>query len=773
MMHETILSLVGSTPLVRINRLNPSSHRVIVAGKLEAQNPGGSIKDRVAMAMIEAAERSGELTPDKTIIEATSGNTGIGLAMVCAVKGYRLKLLMPSSASEERKRIMQAYGAEIVLTPGHLGTDGAIEESYRLAREEPEHYVLMDQFNNPASIEAHYRGTAQEIWDQTEGMVTHVVSCLGTSGTAMGLVGRLKELNPEIKIFAVEPYEGHRIQGLKNMRESYPPGIFDKSILDEIIHVEDEDAFSMCRRAAREEGLFIGMSSGAALAGALQVAQQLERGLVVAILPDGGSRYLSTPLFACQEHQGPALFDMKSLKPQSLDLGQRKAGFFTFGPGAEWPGDLECWRRIVVLDLLSRYLVARGNKVDFVVGVADLDDHSMFGAREAGIKREEFSNRLLSRITDLASSLNVDTATFLPASSNVEHMLVQCRGLLKQGMAYEKLRSLYYDVGRDGDYGSLCRMDMDKLSLGKTVDLDKYSKENPRDFTLLKRTTLQDLKLGNFFKTEWGNVRPSWHLQMAAAGFSLDAITLALAGAHQRFPHLENVRGIWAKAARKTAHVWAVSGPVDWEGEGVPLLGQLDFPWPVLRLWLLSAHYRKPLHYSAAILEMWTRNWRKIQDLAVELTLYTGPWGGDDRVMEQAIFDVKSGLSAAIEDDLSLHHFWPVLFVFCRTVQGLLAKGQVSPEALDACRKQLRSLDGILGVLDMAGLPLKEEEWPPEVVTLVDAREQSRKAKIFARADEIREELRSRGYVVEDTAQGPRVFRSRASSKQEAGSRKN
>jgi cystathionine beta-synthase len=271
MMHETILSLVGSTPLVRINRLNPSSHRVIVAGKLEAQNPGGSIKDRVAMAMIEAAERSKELTPDKTIIEATSGNTGIGLAMVCAVKGYRLKLLMPSSASEERKRIMQAYGAEIVLTPGHLGTDGAIEESYRLAREEPEHYVLMDQFNNPASIEAHYRGTAQEIWDQTEGMVTHVVSCLGTSGTAMGLVGRLKELNPAIKILAVEPYEGHRIQGLKNMRESYPPGIFDKSILDEIIHVEDEDAFSMCRRAAREEGLFIGMSSGAALAGALQV----------------------------------------------------------------------------------------------------------------------------------------------------------------------------------------------------------------------------------------------------------------------------------------------------------------------------------------------------------------------------------------------------------------------------------------------------------------------------------------------------------------------
>ncbi|MFW6324962.1 MAG: PLP-dependent cysteine synthase family protein, partial [Desulfovibrionales bacterium] len=218
MMHETILSLVGRTPLVRFTKINPNPS-VTFAGKLESVNPGGSIKDRVALAMIEAAERSGELTPGKVIIEATSGNTGIGLAMVCAVKGYALKLLMPSSASEERKRIMQAYGAEIVLTPGHLGTDGAIEESYRLAREEPDRYVLMDQYNNPASIEAHYRGTAREIWEQTQGGVTHVVMALGTSGTAMGTVRKLKELSEKVRVIAVEPYAGHRIQGLKNMKE--------------------------------------------------------------------------------------------------------------------------------------------------------------------------------------------------------------------------------------------------------------------------------------------------------------------------------------------------------------------------------------------------------------------------------------------------------------------------------------------------------------------------------------------------------------------------
>jgi cystathionine beta-synthase len=761
MIHESVLSLIGRTPLVRINRLSSGTPDVTIAGKLEAQNPGGSIKDRVAMAMIEAAECSGELTPGKTIIEATSGNTGIGLAMVCAVKGYRLMLLMPASASEERKRIMQAYGAEIVLTPGHLGTDGAIEESYRLAREEPDKYVLMDQFNNPASIAAHYRGTAQEIWDQTEGAVTHVVATLGTSGTAMGLVRRLKELDPKIRIIAVEPYEGHRIQGLKNMRESYPPGIFDKTVLDEIIHVEDEDAFETCRRAAAEEGLFIGMSSGAALAGAVQVARSLERGLVVVILPDGGSRYLSTTLFACKQLQGPALFDLRTQECRTLEAGGQHAakGFFTFGPGAERPGDLESWRRIVILDLLARSFTSRGMKAGLVVGVADLDDQSMAAARQAGIGREEFSRRLLGRISELAHGLNVASATFVPASANVERMLAQCRGLLRQGMAYEKLRSLYYDVGRDAEYGSLSRMDMDKLSLGKTVDLESYSKDNPRDFTLLKRTTLQDLKIGNFFKTEWGNVRPSWHLQMAAAGTTLEEITLAMAGAHQWFPHLENVRGLWARSARKAARVWAISGPVEWEGEEAPQIGQIPWPWPVVRMWLLSAHYRKPLHYTEAILDMWSKNWRKVQDLAAELELFQGPWGGNDREVEQALFDLKCGLTKAVEDDLSLHRFWPVLFAFSRRMRQLLSAGRVSREALESCRKQLRALDDVLGVLDLEALPLARGQWPEEVATLVDQREQSRRGKAFARADEIRVQLRAMGFSIEDTAQGPRVYR--------------
>ena len=259
-----VLAYIGDTPLVEIRRLNPNPGVKILA-KLEAKNPGGSIKDRVALAMIEAAEASGELTPGKTIIEATSGNTGIGLAMVAAVKGYPMLLLMPETASEERKMIMRAYGAQIMLTPGRLSTDGAIEQAYRMAREEPDTYVLMDQFNNPASIDAHYTGTGLEIWNQTDGGVTHFVATLGTSGTAMGCTKRLKEMDPDVRCMAVEPYAGHKLQGLKNMHESYPPGIYDKTVLDEILRVDDEAAWDYCRRLAAEEGIFAGMSSGAAL----------------------------------------------------------------------------------------------------------------------------------------------------------------------------------------------------------------------------------------------------------------------------------------------------------------------------------------------------------------------------------------------------------------------------------------------------------------------------------------------------------------------------
>jgi cysteinyl-tRNA synthetase len=369
----TLLDAIGHTPLVEIRRMNPNP-RVKILAKLEYLNPGGSIKDRAALCMIEAGERSGELTPDKIVIEATSGNTGIGLAMVCAVKGYRLLLAMSESVSLERRKILRARGAEILLTPGHLGTDGAIEEVYRLVRENPGRYFAVDQFNNAANWMAHYRGTAEEIWRETGGAVTAVVATMGTTGTLMGLSRRLKELNPAVTIVGVEPYLGHKIQGLKNLKEAYCPEIFDKQHLDKKVNVDDEEAFESARRLAREEGLLVGMSSGAAMAVAVKEASLLTEGTVVTILPDGGKRYLSTPLFAAEERVEVGLYNRLSRARETLEpIKAGRVSVYTCGPRLQGPLQLAEARRFVMADLLCRYLRWRGLVVKQVVDIMDLE----------------------------------------------------------------------------------------------------------------------------------------------------------------------------------------------------------------------------------------------------------------------------------------------------------------------------------------------------------------------------------------------------------------
>ncbi|HEY3353112.1 MAG TPA: cysteine synthase [Polyangia bacterium] len=290
------LDLVGRTPIVPLRRLNPNP-QVEVWAKLEGYNPGGSIKDRIALAMIQAGEQDGRLTAGKTILEATSGNTGIGLALVAAVKGYRLLLTMSEAVSVERRKILAAYGAEFLLTPGDRGTDGAIERAYDLADREGDRYFLADQYNNPANPLAHYQGTAPEIWAQTGGQITHFVAALGTTGTVMGCSRRLKEYNPAVHVTAVEPYLGHKIQGLKSLKEAYVPGIFERSLVDEKVNVADDDAYGTARTLAKAEGMLVGMSAGAAVFAALALSRRLTAGVIVVILPDFGERYLSTSLF--------------------------------------------------------------------------------------------------------------------------------------------------------------------------------------------------------------------------------------------------------------------------------------------------------------------------------------------------------------------------------------------------------------------------------------------------------------------------------------------
>ncbi|MGE4298328.1 MAG: cysteine synthase [Desulfovibrionaceae bacterium] len=778
MIHDSILSTVGRTPLVTLAKLTPNP-RVKILAKVESGNPGGSIKDRVALAMIEAAERSGELTPDKTVIEATSGNTGIGLAMVCAVKGYKITLLMPETASLERRRIMQAYGAQIVLTPGHLATDGAIEEAYRLAREEPDTYVLMDQYNNAASIDAHYMGTGLEIWEQTQGRVTHVVMTLGTSGTAMGITKRLKEMNPAIQICAMEPYAGHKIQGLKNMQESYPPGIYDKKVLDRVLRVEDEEAFDMCRQLARREGIFAGMSSGAAVAAACNLARELDSGVIVAILPDGGERYLSTPLFAPAERQGPVLHDVGRSRPVRIAPSPAPAGLFTMGPPLDNLDEVDSWRRIVLLDILARHMNAGAADgalaAKVAVGLADMDDRALEAldaARHAG-QAGGFVDGVVQRVGKLAESLGVaSSVAFVPAGGCTATALDVCRKLLAKGAAYEKLRSVYFDVLRFDRYGAMSAMDMDKLSLGKTVDLSDYVKSNPKDFTLLKRATLADLKKGDCLQTEWGNVRPSWFLQHAAAAMdTLGRFAVFMASEGHRFPHLENFRAILALGRNKEPEAWLLCQPsVCNEPDAacsVPGVGALladgGLAGRAVRMWLLSTSYRKPLLHCPASLAMWSRNWDRVQNLAAMLSETaadaTGRAGGVSHEVSQSLVDLKAGLKEAMEDDLGLHKFWPVLFTFCRETQQRHGQGVLNRAEAEVCLDKLRGLDGVLGILDETRLPVPPAQWTADVAALVAARQAARQARDFARADALRGEIAAAGFRVEDGPQGARLFR--------------
>jgi cysteine synthase B len=294
--NKNVLGAIGNTPLVQLVALNGNPGVKILA-KLEGSNPGGSVKDRPAFYMITMAEKSGELTKDKTIIEPTSGNTGIAIAMIGAAKGYKVKLFMPECVSTERQLILQAFGAEVVLTPAKEAVDGAIRRAHETLKAEPGKYYMPNQFDNPANILSHYETTGPEIYNQTKGRVDVFVASMGTTGTLIGTGKYLKEKISGIKVVGIEPTVGHTIQGLKNMKESVVPGIYDPKALDEKITIEDGDAFETARLLAVKEGLFTGMSSGAAVAGALQLAAKMKKGTIVVILPDRGDRYLSTTLF--------------------------------------------------------------------------------------------------------------------------------------------------------------------------------------------------------------------------------------------------------------------------------------------------------------------------------------------------------------------------------------------------------------------------------------------------------------------------------------------
>jgi cysteinyl-tRNA synthetase len=759
---DSILELMGETPIVRLRKLNPSP-RVEVYVKLEYFNPGGSIKDRPALAMIEAAEAAGELTPGKTVIEATSGNTGIGLALVCAVKGYRLLLAMSESASEERKRILRALGAEILLTPAHMGTDGAIEEVYRMARENPDAYFLVDQFNNCHNPTSH-QGTAREIWEQTEGKVTHVVATIGTTGTLMGLSHYLKEYSPDIRVVGVEPYLGHAIQGLKNLKESYVPGIFVKGQADDIVNVEDEEAFEIARRLAREEGLFLGMSSGAAVAVALRLARDLDRGLIVAIAPDGGERYLSTQLYVEKEIPTLRLYNTFTRAKEAFEPRRvGEATFFVDGPALNAHLSLDAARRLVLADLLQRYLKFRGLKVRKLVSLIDLDDRALAGAEAAGQELAVFTGGFRDGFFSDLKALRIDEQGLFPlASEHVDDMTALTRRLLERGYAYEKLRSVYFDISRFKDYGRLSGVDLSKIRVGKTVDLDDYAKENPRDFTLLKRAKLGELKKGLYFDTPWGKVRPSWHLECAAMAVKLlgDSADVHVGSTASLFPHEENENALFAAATGKPlARFWLHSERVLREGRPLKETGEVavrdlldqGHRGEEVRFFLLATHYRKPLSFSGDSLKAAARARGRLDHFLARLSAITG---GDDTGLprvEEKLFQVKKEMIQALDDDLNISRALSALFSLASEVNADLDRGTLGIKGAHAVLSRMAEIDELLGIMN-----------PPEagqdaaIEARLAERQAARQRQDWGAADRIRAELEDAGIEVLDTPAGPR-----------------
>ena len=297
MIYDSILGTIGNTPMVRINKLCPNP-RVTILAKLEGFNPTGSIKDRIALRMVESAERDGRLRKGHTIIEPTSGNTGIGLAIAGIVKGYPVEIVMSSAVSVERRKILRSYGAKVILTPAEEGTDGAIRLARRMVAENPDKYFMPDQFANAANYQAHYEKTAIEIWQQTNGQIDYLVCAVGTSGTLMGLSRFLRTMKPDIKVVCAHPIKGHYIQGLKNMDEAIVPEIYNPSLIDVQEMIESEEAIEMARQIIAKEGIFAGMSSGAAMIAALRTAEKMEEGNIVVVFPDRAEKYLSTQMFA-------------------------------------------------------------------------------------------------------------------------------------------------------------------------------------------------------------------------------------------------------------------------------------------------------------------------------------------------------------------------------------------------------------------------------------------------------------------------------------------
>jgi cysteinyl-tRNA synthetase len=546
------------------------------------------------------------------------------------------------------------------------------------------------------------------------------------------------------------------------MKESYQPGIYDRNRLDEKINILDEDAFEMARRMAREEGALVGMSSGAAMYVALQKAKELEEGLIVVICPDSGERYLSTELFTDKAQTTLRLFNtLTREKTFFKPINAEEVRIHSCGPTVHVVPHIGSYRRFVISDMIRRYLEFKGYTVRHVMNIVDLADRSIKGAELAGLNLNTFTEQSMTAFLRDIDKLNIKKDEDYPkASEHVEDMLNCVEKLMERGYAYEKLRSVYFDISKLSDYGCLSHIDLGKVKQGRTVEQDDYEKDSPVDFTLLKRSTLNELKRGIYFKTRWGNVRPSWHLECAAISLKYlgETFDIHASGADIVFPHCENVMAIGkAVTGKRMANYWLSTELLMIDGKkmsrslmnvlAIDDLEKQGYHGREIRFFLLSAHYRKPLNFTFGALDTAKNTVRKLNGFIQRLLRYRSGAGFSDT--DQLIYDVNQSFIAAMDDDLNISAALASLFEFVRKVSLPLSQARLNQKDKDSILSTMKKMDDVLGVMSFAEEVISDEVWK-----MLREREALRQTGQWKASDDIRNRLLAAGVEVSDTAEG-------------------
>lgn len=755
MLFKDVLEMIGHTPLVRINRVNPYSEVEIYA-KLEGTNPGGSIKDRIALRMVEEAEKTGELNKKKTIIEPTSGNTGIGLAMVAAVKGYPIEIVMSESVSVERRKVLEGLGAKILLSPAEEGTDGAIRMTERMVKRSPHRYFFPNQYANKSNYLAHYHGTAEEIIGDLPD-ITHFVASLGTTGTLVGNSMRLKEYRCNIRIIAAEPRKGHKIQGLKSLAEAIVPPIYDERKIDERVVVDDEEAFNMTRRLAKEEGIFVGMSSGAAMVAALESAKDMQKGKIVVIFPDRGEKYLSTPLFRRDKMSLKLYNTLTRKKEKFIPIHENKVTFYSCGPTVYWYQHIGNLRTYIFNDILKRAFMYNGFEVTHVMNYTDVghltsDADTGEDKIEAAAKKEKKSAQEIAEHYTKVFDQDCLKLNIIPpditckATDYIKEQIDLIRNLEEKGYTYKTDDGIYFDTSKVEDYGKLGRLNIEGLEAGKRVDL--AGKKNKTDFALWKFSEEPGIRQQEW-DSPWGVGFPGWHTECCAMatkhlGKQFDIHTGG--EDHVQVHHTNEIaQSEAAYGVKPWVRYWMHGSFLLFKGEKVSKskgglhtikeLEDMGFEALDYRYLCLNAHYRKQLNFSIDNLTGAKNTYDRLKNIIIDLKSK-----GDSKKTE-SYDEYKRQFVKDINDDLNMPRALSVLWDVLRDIE--LGSKEKLELAYDFDR-----IFG-LGMKDM-----KEAEIDDDIKALVDKREEARKRKDFATADRIRDELKEKGIILEDTPEG-------------------